>query len=164
MRRIATLAGCSTGALYAQFQGKEEIIAALYDEGFERLQRALGAADQTDPLEQVRELNRTYRRFAVTNPTHYSVMFARPVPEFSPSAAQLGAAWQSIAPLIHALESCVQRKRLFGEPETMALKLWTLAHGLVSAELSGHLILAEGHLSGLHEGVMEDLFRAWGIK
>lgn len=161
MRRIAKLAGCSTGVLYSQFQGKEEIIAALYDEGFGRLQAALEATDRADPLEQVRELNRAYRRFAVANPTHYGVMFARPVPEFSPSEEQLEAAWRSITPLIRALELCVEHRLLASEPEAMALKLWTLAHGLVSAELSGHLLLGEGLLNVMHEEVMGDLFASW---
>lgn len=161
MRRIATLAGCSTGVLYSQFGGKEEIIAGLYDEGFERLQATLEAISTSDPLEHVRELNRTYRKFARANPTHYSIMFARPVPEFSPSEVQLEAAWQSIMPLVRALEACARQGRLAGEPEAMALKMWALAHGLVSAEISGHLLMAEDKLAGMHEAVMEDFFRAW---
>lgn len=161
MRRIAKLAQCSTGVLYSQFGGKEEIVAALYNEGFERLQATLEAISTSEPLEQVRELNRAYRQFAIANPTHYSVMFARPAPEFSPSEAQLEEAWRSIMPLIRALELCAEKRLFAGEPEAMALKMWTLAHGLVSAEISGHLVMAEDNLAGMHESVMEDFFRAW---
>ncbi len=164
MRRIAKLAQCSTGVLYSQFRGKEEIIAALYGEGFERLKATLEATNTGEPLEWVRELNRAYRRFAVANPTHYSIMFARPVPEFSPSETQLEAAWQSITPLIRALELCAEQKLLASEPEAMALKMWVLAHGLVSAEISGHLLMVKDNLAGMHEAVMEDFFRAWGYR
>lgn len=164
MRRIAKLAGCSTSVLYTQFGGKEGLAAGLYEEGFERLEAALKDVKETEPLEQVRQLNRAYRQVALANPTYYAVMFGRPIPEFTPSAEQREVAWRSMQPLIQALGGCRSKGVLTAKPEAMAMKLWTLAHGLVSAEISGHLPYDKRLPAELHETVMNDLFEAWGLR
>ena len=167
MRRIAKLAGCSTSVLYTQFGGKEGLAAALYREGFERLDAALQTVlqkvDASDPLEKVRQLNHTYRQTALANPTHYAVMFGRPIPEFEPTPELREQAQGSLRHLVQSLEACVGAGKLEGEPSEMAKKLWALTHGLVSVELAGHLEDEQGVYEML-EATMQDLFTAWSNK
>ncbi len=161
MRRIAKLAGCSTSVLYTQFGGKDGLASGLFEEGFERLETELKAVQADDPLEKVRLLNRTYRKVALENSTHYSVMFGRPIPEFTPSVKQLELAWQSIQPLISSLELCISKGILRGEPEKMAMKLWMLVHGLASVELSGYFPENEQLPKDMLERALDDFFKAW---
>ena len=162
MRRIAKLAGCSTSVLYTQFGGKEGLAAALYQEGFERLDAVLQRVEASDPLEQVRQLNHTYRDSALANPTHYAVMFGRPIPEFEPTPELREQARRTLNHLIASLGACVGAGKLEGEPIEMAKKLWVLTHGLVSVELAGHLE-DEGAREML-EATLQDLFTAWSME
>jgi AcrR family transcriptional regulator len=50
MRRIAEQAGCSTTMLYTLFGGKDELVNALYLEGFRRLENVLHTVQNLNPL------------------------------------------------------------------------------------------------------------------
>lgn len=167
MRRISEQAGCSTMMLYTLFGGKEGLAEGLYLEGFRRLQEALDAVSENDTLEQLKELNRTYRRVALANPTYYAVMFERPIAEYQPSEASRLVAWRSIQNLINALQICIDTgifktvKRQEKQAELMAMELWALTHGLVSVELSGYLKAKPDLASEMHEKALNDMIRAW---
>ena len=161
MRRIAKLAGCSTSVLYTQFGGKEGLAAALYKEGFEHLAAALAKVNEAKPLAQVTQLNHAYRQTALANPTHYAIMFARPIPEFQPDQVLRELAWGTLQPLINALEACVVSKKLNGDPADMAKKLWLFTHGLVSAELAGH---SHEDAERMLDETVASFFKAWQRK
>jgi len=52
MRRVAQVAGFTTGAIYSQFEGKEEIYACLLEDSLDRLFRICAAAVVPDDAEQ----------------------------------------------------------------------------------------------------------------
>jgi AcrR family transcriptional regulator len=162
MRRIAEQAGCSTTVLYTLFGGKEGLANGLYLEGFRRLQEALENVKAKDALEQLKRLNRTYRQVALQNPTYYSVMFERPIPEYRPSDESRQKAWASLQPLIGAIQTCLDRN-IFKEnhAEMMAMELWMIAHGLVSVELAGYFPGKPTVADDMHEKALEDMIRAW---
>ncbi len=162
MRRISVQAGCSTMMLYTLFKGKEGLAEGLYSEGFRRLQEALDAVNEEDNLERLKELNRTYRRVALSNPSYYSVMFERPIVEFRPSKSSRLLAWQSLQNLISTIQTCINQQ-LFKDnnAEMMAMELWTLAHGLVSVELSGYLSEKPDLAHAMHEKALNDMIKAW---
>jgi AcrR family transcriptional regulator len=164
MRRIAEQAGCSTMVLYTLFGGKDGLANGLYLEGFRRLQEALENVKEKDALEQLKTLNRTYRKIALKNPTYYAVMFERPIPEYRPSDEDKHKAWESLQPLIRTIQRCIDQK-IFrkNNAEMMAMELWTIAHGLVSVELAGYFPGQAALADDMHEKAMNDMIRAWSI-
>ena len=86
MRRIANEAGVSTMNVYSRFGGKDGVVDHLFIEGFTRLADGMRSVVATDdPLADMTSCGLSYRQFAIDNPTLYSVMFDRVVPDFQPS-------------------------------------------------------------------------------
>jgi AcrR family transcriptional regulator len=142
MRRLAEAAGCSTTVLYRLFGGKQGVVRGLYREGFDRLRARLDAVDgRDDPMSRLGVLATVYRDHALTDPDYYAVMFARPVPEFEPSAADVAHARASLGVLAEAVAAAQAAGRLDDgvEAQHVAEVLWAAAHGAVSLELAGHL-------------------------
>jgi AcrR family transcriptional regulator len=164
MRRIAEQAGCSTTVLYTLFGGKEGLANELYLEGFRRLSEALETVKEKDALEQLKNLNRTYRQVALQSPTYYAVMFERPIPEYRPSNENQQRAWESLQPLIKAIQDCIDQN-IFkkNDAEMMAMELWTIAHGLVSVELAGYFLGKTTLADDMHEKALDDMIRAWSV-
>lgn len=88
VRAIADEAGCTTMAVYTHFGGKDGLVQAFFDEGFERLaaaQRAVPA--DLAPRERAIALCHAYRHLAHELPQHYDLMLGarsgafRPAPE-----------------------------------------------------------------------------------
>jgi AcrR family transcriptional regulator len=139
VRRIADRAGCSTMGVYTHFGGKEGVVEALFIEGFTRLQQAMASAPSTDdPLADLRASCRAYRTFALANPTHYLVMFERPVAGFVPSPACAEIALGTLAMLEQRVQRCLDAgaiDRAKGDASSLAHAVWATGHGLVSLEL-----------------------------
>jgi AcrR family transcriptional regulator len=137
VRRIATEAGVSTMNVYSRFGGKDGIVEHLYVEGFSRLRDATESVPYTDdPLGDLGGCGGAYRRFALDNPTYYSVMFDRPVRNFEPSPAALVHAGDTLQLLADRLQRAMDAGVL---PEADALHtaaaVWATCHGVVSLEL-----------------------------
>ncbi len=146
VRRVAREVNCSTKVIYTMFGGKEGLVEELYLEGFERLGRALEAVPRGEnPLAYLGALGRAYRESALANPTHYAVMFGRPIPEFTPSPSSLRRARSTFEVLEEAVRGCMEAG-IFerGDPEEVANVLWAAVHGVVDLELAGHLPEGEG--------------------
>ena len=139
-RKLSERAGASTTAIYTLFGGKEGLLEALYIEGFARLGEAIRAVDATlEPLERLRVMNHTYRQLAIEHPRRYALMFEQVMLNHTHSEAALERAWQSMQPLIEAIQigmdaNVIER----GDAEALAMKFWVGAHGLVSLELAGY--------------------------
>ena len=140
VRRVAAEAGVSAMGVYSRFGGKQGLVEALFLDGFARLQQVLAAVPRTDdPVEDLLEGCRRYRRFALESPAAYAVMFSRAIPEFVPS------------PPVQArrrgrLRGARRRRRAAGidggalrpgDPVDVAEGIWATCHGLVSLELAG---------------------------
>ena len=76
MRKLASEVGCAPGTLYLYFKDKDELIAVLVEESFERLMERLERLQSDlDPLEFLDALMRTYIDFGLANPNHYYFAF-----------------------------------------------------------------------------------------
>jgi AcrR family transcriptional regulator len=138
VRRIASAAGCSTMGLYSRFGGKDGVVDELYVEGFERLIEAMQALPSTDePLADLRRCAVCYRDTALTNATHYMVMFGGAVPGFLPSDASHGIAHDAFGGLVSKVKRCTDAGLLVGRADDIAEVLWGSIHGLVMLELVG---------------------------
>ncbi len=134
VRRIATAAGVSTMNVYSRFGGKDGVLDELFSDGFRRLGEQMAATPSTaDALADLHACGAAYRAFARDNPTYYSLMFDRVVPDYRPSDA---ARQIAVATLSH-LASRVERAMDAGviarrDPFQVAMALWACQHGLVS--------------------------------
>jgi AcrR family transcriptional regulator len=137
VRRIAADAGVSTMNVYSRFGGKDGIVEHLYMEGFSRLADAtLGVAETDDPMADLIACGRAYRGFALANPTYYSVMFERAVPQFEPSAAALLHAGSTLQLLADRLGRAMATGAMpTADPFHTAAVVWAACHGVVSLEL-----------------------------
>lgn len=88
MRDLALGVGLRAPSLYSYFSSKDEIYDAMFADG----QRALLSmvADRPSPpggRDGLRETTRDFVQFCVSDPVRYQLLFQRPIPGFTPSAA-----------------------------------------------------------------------------
>lgn len=139
VRRLAADVGTSTQAIYTQFGGKPGIVAALYREGFTRLETAMRAVNASDdPVERLRALGRAYRAAALENPHFYDVMFGRAVPGFECDDDDRAHGLRSFLLLVDAVQLALDAGRLRGRADEIAAHLWICVHGHTSLELHGY--------------------------
>ena len=75
---MAAQAGVTAGAPYHHFPNREELLRAIAEQGFERLEAALIAARDAAPADasaRLEALGRTYLSFAISHPGYFRVMF-----------------------------------------------------------------------------------------
>lgn len=137
VRSVATAAGCSTTGVYTWFGGKNGLVEAIFIDGFQRFGAALDAARATTPSDHhVVGLAHAYRAWALANPTHYMVMFASTVPDFSPSVDALITAHGTFQQLVDATAAHMRRVGDDADPAEVAHHLWAGMHGYVSLEIA----------------------------
>lgn len=132
LRRLAADVGTSTTAVYSLFGGKPALVRELYVAAFQRFGARLTEAGRTgDPAEDLVQLGMAYRTAALAEPHLYLIMFTKAVAGFEPDRE---VAVQVLGPLVE-----VGRSAGLPDPETAAMTVWGLVHGLVSLELNGNL-------------------------
>src|SRR5580704_1479890 len=137
LREVARRAGISHNAPYRHFREKDELLAAVAVEGFERLAEALSqpgkASRPRDPKPALRRLQASglaYVRFALHSPEHILVMFDWPLdldryPELSATAKR------AFAVLVGLVEAAQREGTLpAGDPHPLACMAWSLVHGV----------------------------------
>jgi AcrR family transcriptional regulator len=137
MRRLASEVGATTSAIYALFGSKEEVLRAMYLEGFEGLARHLASVEEKEPTARLRALAFAYRRSAHERPHLYDVMFACPVPEFVPTESDAAVGHSTLMTLRDAVAAARDAGQLSGDVDTVTVGLWAVIHGLTSLELNG---------------------------
>ena len=137
VRRIANAAGVSTMNVYSRFGGKDGVVEHLFIEGFTRLGAAMSIVTATDdPIADMLSCGLSYRRFAIDNPTLYSVMFDRVVPDYVPSPEAQLIAGATLELLADRLERAMKAGALRpGDRLRTAALVWATCHGVVSLEL-----------------------------
>jgi|SRR5215216_5199865 AcrR family transcriptional regulator len=136
VRRIATTAGMSTMNVYSRFGGKDGVLDELFIDGFRRLGAEVDVEPSADdPLEDLRHCGQAYRRFARRNPTYYSLMFDRAVPDFVPSDRAEQAALDALSRVVERVQRAMDAGLIEpGDPFPVAAALWACGHGLASLE------------------------------
>lgn len=150
-RRLAREVGASTMAVYHYFGGMPQLLAAVLDEGFLRLDARLARVPVTDdPVADIGRLAVAYREVARENPHLYDLMFGLSAPaghhprdhdtgcESSPSRRAFGH-------LVDAAGRAIRAGRIRDQqPSDVAAQLWSMLHGYVTLEISGHFEASDG--------------------
>jgi AcrR family transcriptional regulator len=141
LREVARRAGVSHNAPYRHFRDKDDLLAAVAAEGFDRLTEAMKAAmaKGRTAAERLNLAGRGYVQFALESPQHLLVMFegpksADPRPEH---AAAAGLAFQTLLEAIAAAQAEGALPK--GDVQRFAVVAWSGVHGLAKLAIGGQL-------------------------
>ena len=132
VRNIAAEAGCSTTGVYTWFGGKAGLVDAIFVEGFESFDAALGPAYAAG---DVLASGRAYRQWALANRTHFLVMFGRAVPDVRPGDDAVARGYESFQRLVahvHRIRPDLTEDEAFD----WAYHVNATVHGYVLTELT----------------------------
>lgn len=174
LRAIARQLGITAPAIYNYFASRDELVTALVIEAFDSLADSLVQATQSrsnGPRDRLRAVGLAYYQWALSHPQHYQLIFGPPLPGYSlPRQRVLPSSSRAIGVLIRMVEASRESGNLnrAGIPEsrigdeayfeqlkslgleadnlglTVAVLIWSVLHGLVSLELSGNMLGADG--------------------
>jgi AcrR family transcriptional regulator len=145
LREVARRAGVSHNAPYRHFRDKEELLAAVAAEGFDRLTESMlkAAASGSGSLDRLRLSGRAYVQFALSHPQHFAVMFDAPR-RFDSYPETRAAGERAFGTLVRYIEDCQAEGYLpNGGWEALALFAWSMVHGVAKLALSGRLPFSE---------------------
>jgi AcrR family transcriptional regulator len=137
MRALGERSDYSAAGLYEYFGGKDEILAAVCEQGHDRLTEAMRRADSRLPVaDYLVEIGLAYIGFALRNPDYFLLMFtvAPPGPRAALSSEEMMEGDASFNILVRALrrgidEGVFRSRPGFGWLE-MAYAAWGIVHGL----------------------------------
>jgi len=140
MREIAQRAGVTQAAPYHHFADKNAILAAVAEEGFSALGRALEEARANAgpaPVDRLRALGVAYIRFGTTHRSHYRVMFGERLEGTWPESLKTTAN-AAFAPVVEELLSIQATGSLVpGNLLRLAVINWAMVHGVVMLWIDG---------------------------
>jgi AcrR family transcriptional regulator len=143
LREVARLAKVSHNAPYRHFRDKDELLAAVAAQGFDKLADSMiaAAAPAGNALEALERSGLGYVRFALEWPEHFAVMFdyAQNLIDHPDYASSGRRAFQV---LLDHIVACQEAGRLPpGEPNALALTAWSLVHGVAKLAIAKRLPL-----------------------
>jgi AcrR family transcriptional regulator len=149
MRAIAQHIDYSPAGLYEYFDSKEEIVAAVCEQGHRRLTEYMQRADASLPADEyLLELGLAYLDFAQRNPDFFLLMFVNPSTSVDPRMgpdqvmAQMNSQTSSFSLLLQAITRGVEEGVFRTQPGygvlEMAFTAWAMVHGIAMLRI-GHL-------------------------
>jgi AcrR family transcriptional regulator len=143
LRAVAREAGVSAAAPYHHFKDKNELLAAVAQEGFELLAQAMrdGAAHEEDPRGRLNALGVAYVRFARDNPALYNLMYSASRERDQRAGGPFGLVK---AAMIEAGADNIGAADL----ELAQIAAWCAAHGLAEMSASREFDAAKARLGG----------------
>ncbi|GAB3204633.1 TetR/AcrR family transcriptional regulator [Nocardia tengchongensis] len=134
LRAAARRAGVSTAAPYRHFADRDALLSAVAAVGYRDLAARLAAAHPAPvTAEDLATIAIAYVQFALERPGLFRVMFAEPCDPTSPERV---AATEAIHEYV---KNIVQQAFPASDPESMAIAVWSLVHGLAFLHLDGKL-------------------------
>ncbi|MFI6998268.1 TetR/AcrR family transcriptional regulator [Nocardia sp. NPDC050175] len=130
VRAVAQRAGISTPSVYLHFADRETLVEAVCLRAWEKLDDLMCTAIQEapDPFVALGQCARVYIRFALEYPVQYRILIMRPATGPETQAA----ATVCVQHFVDTVSVCVEAGVLHGNPQTLALSLWSAAHGCAS--------------------------------
>lgn len=149
---LARKAGVTSGAPYHHFESREELLAAIALEGYERLVAAMkrGAEEaeaeascargtETTAEAHLRGLGRGYVRFALAHPGYFRIMF-RPELKMHVQGEEPAAIQEAFGLLYGVIARCQEEGTIpDGDPKPLVLLAWSAVHGASVLWIDGPL-------------------------
>lgn len=135
LREVARRSGVSHTAPYRHFRDKEDLTAAIAEEGFSLLGGEMEKARKGDgtPRERLVAAGRAYVALALRRPEHFRVMFATDLDAKRHPAAR-AAADQAFTGLVALIADCQEAGQLPRRSDSLSLArvAWSQVHGIAS--------------------------------
>ena len=158
IRALSERAGVSHAAPYRHFPDRRSILSAIACDGFRRLDRKLTEAVAPEPFgaeSAFGALITAYLEFAVSNPSHYRLMFGREVLIGDGSDELRQSARAALNRSVAIVEECQETGAIrSGNPLDLANTAWATVHGLASLLMNG-LIESAGEGGTIHSLLSE---------
>jgi AcrR family transcriptional regulator len=160
MRDLAEATGRSPMGLYRYFRDRDEIIAWLRTDAFNRFSDALekAFASGSDAFARARAVGQAYLDFALRNPDAYRLMFDMSQPDDARYPDLIAAGARANKTVTRHVIDLVHEGVVQGDPETVGRALWAAAHGVVVLYLAGRLP-TEQNVRNFYRDTMRIAFR-----
>ena len=141
MRQLAADLGVSPMTPYRYFRDKDDILAAVRTNGFNRFADALEAARAAaaSPRAKGAAVGEAYLTFAFEHPHTYKLMFDLNQPDEQNYPALVRAAQRARATMSGYVKDQVAAGLMVGDPEEIGRMFWAATHGAIVLELAGKL-------------------------
>jgi AcrR family transcriptional regulator len=140
IRAIADAVGVTPPSIYLHFADKTELIWAVCEEQFRKLDQEMAAASAgvDDPLEALRRRGWAYVRFGLENAEAYRVLFMHHKDEVpatvGPQELRDSATFMHV---VEAVQRCMEAGAIRpADPFAVAVGLWAMVHGITSLLIS----------------------------
>lgn len=135
LRAAARIAGVTHAATYRHFPSKDALLAAIAEEGFRSLGRAMrrGSPSGAPSVERLAALAVAYVGFARRETASFRLMLGAGAPNKAAYPSLEAAARGTFAILVEAISELQAGGRVRpGEPTRLAMAAWATMHGLAS--------------------------------
>ena len=152
MRRVAADVGITAMAIYRHFPGRDALLAAVADAGFEALSRQYKESNRRPFKAQLSELMEKYLDFALKHPRLFEYMFLSPRKEARRFPADFIARRSPTANILADLVKRAIDSRELKEDDAweVALSISAEAHGLIILYLAQRFDLPENKFRALY--------------
>lgn len=149
LRKVARHAGVSHAAPAHHFEDLRGLLAALAEEGYQRLlmymqelpQRAGDTRHEPrTAIEGLQAVGAGYIRFAAENPGHFRTMFHHVLRDKRPYPGLSAASRRTLDFLVSVVEACQQEGSVRqGDARRLALYAWSTVHGISALMIDDQL-------------------------
>jgi AcrR family transcriptional regulator len=141
MRQLAAELGVSPMTPYRYFQDKDDILAAVRTNGFNRFAEALEIARASARSARAKgaAVGEAYVTFAFEHPHTYKLMFDLNQPHEDKYPELMAAGRRAKATMGAWIKDLEGEDVLAGDPEQIGVMFWAATHGAVVLELAGKL-------------------------
>jgi AcrR family transcriptional regulator len=137
LRGVARDLGVTAPALYAYVDHKQDLLAAVATEHFDRLLARFEAVEADDTLDRIRALGRAYVDHALESPALFRLMF-RYLPARTAGAAAFPPAARAFEAAAATMAAAAEAGALTVDDVPLAsMTMWAAVHGVAEVLLMG---------------------------
>lgn len=144
-RSIASAYGCSTTMPYSYFDSKAALVDGLRIRAYQWIQGVLtlAASSADSPVAALQDMAGAYVRAGIERPRMYELLYSSSgaIEETEPVLAEAKLSALNVCRDVIAAAAESAGVQLAADPDTTAHLFWVAAHGLVSLELGGFLVV-----------------------
>lgn len=161
MRALATRMGVTAPAFYAHFRGRDELLRACAQVGYDRLAEAFEREAPASAIEMVRASSRSYVRYAMEEPALFSLMFMyRPGAieidaEVSADIEHVGASVMFDTMIANLHVAITDGDLRPGDPLDYGMALWAAVHGIATVATLAPGLDVDKLLGSVVDGMLE---------
>ena len=163
LRELTKRLGTSRSAVYRHYSSKDDLIKAVIQAGFDRLDAKVHPTLLGDAsiLDKLYDMGKAYMTFAMDNPNLYRTIFGNEIQKEREESCDIND--ENDAAGFHALVSLITQAQELGvvrkdDAFMQSTVIWSMMHGLSNLLIDGHLHIQE-NIDELYELTYQTLLR-----